>query len=190
MTSELRALLAAPVRQFQVVAVLTVAAFAWLAIPVHAFGYLLPRGGLAETFADLTAGDAGTRWASFYVYLVTWGSVVAVCALALWGAALAVHSIVVTARQDPRLRGSGTACVPPTLAFWGSLALGALAHHVSANVSAVTSSPFWDDVYGASSPAVVLWVASAAATALAALVRGLRATGRAPVRARQGRGRR
>lgn len=174
MTRALRRLLATPTRQFQVVGVLVVAVFVWVSLPVHAGSAWLPRGGLAETFADLTAGDLTTRFVSFYLYLVVWGGIVASCALAVWGAVLGVHSAVGAWRQA--VTGgvpSGEDHVPPILAFWGSVVLGVLTHHVSANVAPVSTAPFWDDVYGASLPAVLLWAATALLTALAALHRAV-----------------
>ncbi|WP_454085210.1 hypothetical protein [Georgenia sp. Marseille-Q6866] len=176
MTSALRQLLATPTRQFQVVGVLVVAVFAWVSLPVHAGRSWLPRGGLAETFADLTAGDMTTRFVSFYLYLVVWGGIVAICALAVWGAVLGVHSAVGAWRQAVSGASSvpsGDDYVPPILAFWGSVLLGVLTHHVSANVAPVSTAPIWDDVYGASLPAVLLWAATALLTALAALHRAV-----------------
>lgn len=177
MTRSLRQLLATPTRQFQVVGVLVVAVFTWVSMPVHAGRSWLPRGGLAETFADLTVGDATTRFVSFYLYIVVWFGILVICALAVWGTVLAVHSAVVAWRQTvagmPPAYATGEEYVPPILAFWGSVMLAILSHHVSSNVAPVSTAPIWNDVYGATLPAVFLWAASALLTALATVHRAV-----------------
>lgn len=169
----LRALLATPVRQFQVLGVLGLTAAAWVGLSIGAFQRSLPRGGLAQTFAELAAGEMGTRWASFYLLLVTWISIVLVYALTAWGVGLAVHSIIRAGREAAvgKLPSGGDSYVPAPFVFWGGLALGGVAYSVSLAVAPVTSAPVWDDWHGATLLATFVWWAVAAATVGAALVR-------------------
>lgn len=173
----LRGLVSTPVRQFQLVAMLTLAVVVWLLFAVRVFRAALPRGGLAQTLADLSAGDAGERWYSFYVAILTWGHIPVVLLLALWGGALGGHAIVQAWRDpmDPReMVPAGQEpdrYIPAAFMFWGSLVLGVLTF-AAANVTPMTGTAlFWDEYYGLTQWVALLWWAIAAATVLAALVR-------------------
>ena len=183
----MKALVATPVRQFQVLGVLGLTAAAWVGLSVGAFKRSLPRGGLAETFADLTAGELGTRFASFYLLLVTWIAIALIFLITAWGVSLAVHSIIHASREAAvgKLPSESDSYVPAALVFWGALVMGGVAYSVSLAVAPVTTAVAWNDWHGITLVATFVWWAVALATVVAVAVRARQRGRFARERARQ-----
>lgn len=168
-----------PVRQFQVLAMAVLALTSWMGISIRAFRSALPGGGLEETLADLTAGDGGERWFSFYVAILAWGHIPVMFLLVAWGTVLAVHSIVLSWREQ---RADGPPVgpsagpdpyVPAPLMFWGATVLGVLTLSAAGLAPMTSPALYWDDYYGIAQWAAVLWWLLALATVVAAIVRAL-----------------
>lgn len=171
----LRVLVATPVRQFQVLGVLTLAAtvwaaFAWIVVPTDPFGPSA-TDEVVGTLAGLVEGTVEERWVARYFLLALGAAVVACSALAVWGAVLGVHSIVVAGRLNRAGQRFDTddSHVPPTLAFWGTLVLGMLTR----NVARLTALVGWTlpGGWGVLDPALTLWWSVTFATVLATLWR-------------------
>ncbi|MPV37178.1 hypothetical protein [Georgenia subflava] len=147
-------LTATPVRQFQVVALLTLAVFAWVSLYISAARHVMPRGGLVGTLADVTAGGLGERWYSFVVAALYWGHAPALYLLAGWGLVLAVRTVATyrpaTADQDPR-------AIPIVLLFWGAVALAGACRAV-AGFFAATSSFLGSEYFGVAFGAFWVWI--------------------------------
>lgn len=178
----LRALVSTPVRQFQVLAMAALAVTSWMFIAIRAFRSQLPRGGIDGTLADLTAGEDGERWFSFYVALLAWGHIPVLFLILLAGAVLAVHSLVHAWREPLDAVGlvpedadlHPDRYVPPGFLFTGAVVIGLLTFNASGLVSLTSLALFWEDEYSVAQWAALGWWALALLTAVGAVVRALR----------------